>query len=132
MKTEYQSTITIIEEILAVREDREASTTIMNRLIAYMLEVFPKTQHHSDPEDDRMRVREHDLTEEIIRTDSPYTDVLGVPADDFLPQLYPMLVVKLLLKDHRVQADFYKMENFQEFYRRYHRLIIFRPDRKRR
>lgn len=132
MKTEYQTTITLVEEILAVREDREAATPMIDRMIAYMLEVSPRPQDHRDPQDAEMRRREQVLADEIFQADSPFTDVLAVPADDFLPQLYPVLVVRLLLRDHTVLFDASRIENYWEFCLRYHQLIVFDRDGRHR
>lgn len=127
MKTEYQTTIALVEEILAVKGDRLAVIPIADRLMAMMMEVFPRPQLQRDPEDAEMMVKERELAEEIIRKGSPFTDILAVPADDFLPQLYPMMVLKILLKDHRVPIDA-NTENFLEFYWRYNHLILFDRD----
>lgn len=122
MKTEYQTTIALVEEILAVKADRLTVIPMAARLMAMMMEVFPRPRR--DPEDVEMMAKERVLADEIIRTGSPFTDVLAVPADDFLPQMYPMMVFKILLKDHRVPIDS-NTENFLEFYRRYKHLIFF-------
>lgn len=126
MKKEYQTTIALVKEILAANGD--AATPIIDRLVTRMVEVFPLPQNHRDPENAEMMVKERDLVEEILRKRSPFTDVLAVPADDFLPQLYPLLVFKLLLRDYAVNIDVNKIENFSEFYSRYGYLIIFDRD----
>ena len=121
MKTEYQSTIAIIAEVLAAGPDMKAAAPIVSRLMTHMMKVYPQP---SDLEDVEMSARERSLSWEILKAGSPYTDALEVPADDFLPQLYPMMVFKLLVKDHQVPMSAGNIENYWEFCQRYGRLIF--------
>ena len=123
MKTEYQSTITIIEEILAAveglpdnRYDREKATNeIVNRLITHMLDVFPAPQPYDDTADIELSDKELDLIRVIQSSGPSDYDILN-PPDDFLPQLYPVLVIRALIKHHRVPIEALEIKNFERFY----------------
>lgn len=129
MKTEYQSTITIIKEILAAieglpdnLEERGKFTHEMtNRLFNHMLEVFPDPQPY-DTADVELRDRELDLARVIQRSGPDDYDILN-PPDDFLPQLYTILVMRALIKYHRVSFELVKIKDFDRFYETHVSLI---------
>jgi hypothetical protein len=135
MKTEYQSTIIIVKEILsAIAEvpdnanDRvKAVTKIVNRLFTHMLDVLPAPQPDDDTADIELRDKELELARSIHRSTPSEYDILN-PSDDFLPQLYPMLVVRALIKHHMAPLDAMKIKDFDRFYFRYRTLIFSASD----
>jgi hypothetical protein len=130
MKTEYQSTITIIEEILAAIEglpdnwvERGKVTNEMtNRLFNHMLEVFPDPQPYYDTTDIELRDKELDLVRVIQSSGPSDYDILN-PPDDFLPQLYIILVMRALIKYHNVPIDSSGIKDFGRFWKRHGSLI---------
>jgi hypothetical protein len=130
MKTEYQSTITIIEEILTAVEglpnnwvDRSNVTNeIVNRLVTHMMGVFPAPQPYDDTADIELRDKEIDLVRAIQHSGPSDYDILN-PPDDFLPQLYIILVIRALIKYHRVPCEAMNIQNFNRFYDLYSSLI---------
>ena len=135
MKTEYQSTIIIVEEILSTVEglpdnghDRtKVVNKIVNRLFTHMLDVLPAPQPDDDTADIELRDKELELARSIHGSTPSEYDILN-PSDDFLPQLYPMLVARALIKHHMVPFDAMKIKDFDRFYFRYRTLIFIAAD----
>ena len=132
MKTEYQTAIDLMNEVLSTIDSTDGAERVNSteRLMRYLLDNFeapkyPRGAAKNTPE------YEHwiEYLQDIKRTwDMDPTDLksalIASPTDFCMPGAFVLAIMKVLLKNHRFPFDAKLLPSFKDFYKKYDHAVV--------
>ena len=125
MKTEYQTTIKLVDEILDYVNTNagEDMSIQVNNLIDHLLNVYPTPQPFDDTADIDLQNAEVEKCRKIVNFDLTQTDdFIRLTSEECIPSLFTVLVLKRIFKD-KIIIDLKKMPSFEKFFNGYGSII---------
>jgi hypothetical protein len=125
MKTEYQTTIKLVDEILDYVNTNagEDMSIQVNNLIDHLLNVYPIPQPFDSTADIDLRNAEIEQCRKIVNLDLTQTDeFIHLTSEECMPSLFTVLILKRIFKD-KIIIDLKKTPAFEKFFDGYGSII---------